>query len=145
MTIPKQRYSGNDPEGIREGYAQEAETPTPATAEDAGITLGPLAGPDAVIARWFIDTYGQSFAVADKSRRDILTALTAAGFVIRRATSAAEPGMVTISKIAAIRAHSALVYLRVAKDEFQDEIEEAAEHELATVIAAADPAPGEGE
>jgi hypothetical protein len=64
--------------------------PTPATAGGAGGTLGPLNGSDAVIARWFIDTYGQSFAVADKSRRDITAALTAAGFVIRRATPAAQ-------------------------------------------------------
>ena len=44
--------------------------------------FGGLIGPDATIAMWFADTYGQSFAVADKSRRDLRAALHAAGYAI---------------------------------------------------------------
>jgi hypothetical protein len=110
--------------------------PTPATAGGAGGTLGPLNGSDAVIARWFIDTYGQSFAVADKSRRDITAALTAAGFVIRRATPAAEPGMVTIDYL------TAHLLVSVCRETGRDGTADYLESALAT---AADPAPGEGE
>ncbi len=44
-------------------------------------------------------------------------------------------GMVTISRETARRAHSALVYLRVAKDEMQDDEEQRAERELASALA----------
>jgi hypothetical protein len=114
------------------------ETPTPATAGEARVTLGPLNGSDAVIARWFIDTYGQSFAVADKSRRDFLTALTAAGFVIHRATPAAEGGMskqdwyLILSEFAVVPWHPKYAEVERLRARIRD-------------LAAADPAPGEGE
>ena len=65
--------------------------------------------------------------------RDLREFLAAAGLVIT-APDAPADGMVCISRTAARRAYSALVYLRVVKDEVQDDEEQESEQELRAVI-----------
>jgi hypothetical protein len=115
------RPTPSDPQAAARERAREA-------LADALWELPNLSGEDRVL-------HGQVDA--------ILAAIAAAGLVIT-APDAPAGDQVTISRETARRAYSALVYLRVAKDEVQDDGELAAETELRSVIrlaaAGSDPA-----